>query len=128
MTKLFNLPSILALDSLTCLAAGLFLLLGADWLSPVLGLPAPLLGWAGAALFPVAVLFGWMSRQAAVSRALLLAAVLGNALWVVGSVLVAIAFSPTPLGLSFILVQAAAVALLASMEARGLSPAASAMA
>ena len=129
MIKQFsNLSSVLAIDSLTCMTAGLLMLLGADWLSPMLGLPAPLLGWAGVALFPVAALFGWMSRQQVTSRALLLVAVLGNALWVVGSLIVAIAFSPTPLGFGFVLGQAAVVALLALMEARGLTPATSAMA
>lgn len=123
-----DLRFVLAIDCFTCLAAGLLMLLGADRLAPLFGLPAPLLGWAGAALLPVAALFGWMSKRRATNRALLAVAVGGNTLWVGGSLVVAIALSPTPVGLVFLLLQAAAVALLALLEARGLTPHASVMA
>lgn len=110
---------ILAVDAVTCLAAGALMLLGASFLSPLLGLPAMLLTVAGAALLPVAALFGWMSRQPIVSPALLLMAVVGNAAWVVGSLAVLTLSKPTPLGMAFVASQAAAVAVLAMLEMRG---------
>ena len=111
---------ILTLDALTCFAAGALMLLGAGLLSPLLGLPVGLLTVAGAMLMPIAALFGWMSRQAAVSPVLLLLAVAGNAAWVVASLVVLFVCKPSLLGVAFVAGQAAVVAVLAMLEARGL--------
>lgn len=111
---------ILTLDALTCFAAGALMLLGAGLLSPLLGLPVGLLTLAGAMLMPIAALFGWMSRQPVVSPALLLLAVVGNAAWVVASLVVLFVCKPSPLGVAFVAGQAAVVAVLAMLESRGL--------
>ncbi len=116
----FDVRPILALDALTCLAAGALMLLGVGLLSPLLGLPAPLLTVAGALLLPIAVLFGWMSRQPVVPQPLLMLAVGGNIAWVAASLAVLFVCSPSSLGVVFVAGQAAAVAALAILEARGL--------
>jgi hypothetical protein len=123
-----NLRFVFAIDCFTCVSAGLLMLLGANWLAPLLGLPASLLVWAGGALLPVAVLFGFMSLHTPTNRTLLLLAVAGNMLWVIGSVIVACVFSPTLLGFAFVVMQAGAVAVLALLEASGLRSPASAKA
>lgn len=111
---------ILALDALTCLAAGALVLLGAGLLSPLLNLPAMLLTVAGASLLPIAALFFWMSRQPASPPPLLPLAVLGNVAWVLGSIAVLFVCQPSMPGVVFVAGQAAAVAVLAVLEARGL--------
>lgn len=47
----------------------------------------------------------------------------GNALWVLGSALVVLWFAPTPLGMAFLLAQAAVVAVLLVLEKRALDAA-----
>jgi hypothetical protein len=47
-------------------------------------------------------------------------AILGNAGWVAGSVLVLVLFSPTALGYAFVIAQAVVVAFLAELEYYGL--------
>jgi hypothetical protein len=116
----FDVRPILALDALTCLAAGALMLLGAGLLSPPLGLPALLLTVAGALLLPTAALFGWMSRQPVVPQPLLMLAVGGNLAWVAGSLAVIFVCAPSPVGVAFVAGQAAAVTLLAMLEVRGL--------
>jgi hypothetical protein len=108
------LRRILYFDAATCVAMGLFLVLLAQPLAPLLGLPALLLEIAGAALFPIAAFIVW----AALYRRGVGVVIAGNVAWVAASVLLVSAgwVSPTPLGYAFVLVQAAAVALLAALE------------
>jgi len=115
-----TLRRVLALDALTCTAAGAVMALGAQPLSGWTGLPAPLLLGAGAILFPIAALFGWMSQRRQLAPGLVWLAVLGNAGWVLASLAVLPLTGPTPFGYAFVLAQAAVVAVLASLEARGL--------
>jgi hypothetical protein len=108
------LRSILYADAATCFAMALFLVLLAQPLAGLLGLPALLLELAGAALFPIGAFIAW-----AASSARGIAIVIGgNLAWVGASLalLVSGRVEPTPLGYGFVLVQAAAVALLAVME------------
>jgi len=116
----FDVRPILALDALTCLAAGALMLLGAGLLSPLLGLPAPLLTVSGALLLPIAALFGWMSRQPVVPQPLLMLAVGGNLAWIAASLAVLFICAPSLLGVAFVAGQAAAVLVLAMLEVRGL--------
>ncbi len=67
--SLANTPSLrraLLLDAVVSTAAGLLMLAGrAPLLSPLLGLPQPLLFWAGVAIFPfVALLVSCRDRSA----------------------------------------------------------------
>jgi hypothetical protein len=108
------LRRILYFDAATCVAMGLFLVLLAQPLAPLLGLPAVLLEIAGAALLPIAAFIAW----AAFYRRGVGIVIAGNVAWVAASVLLVSAgwVSPTPLGYAFVLVQAAAVAVIAALE------------
>lgn len=125
------LRNALLLDACVSTAAGLLMVAGSSLLSPLLGLPQPLLFWAGIVLFPFVALLFFLSRQRSVSRLLLVDVVGLNVLWVVASVaLVTVGpVAPTALGIAFVLAQAAAVGLFAILQwsaMRRASPAASA--
>ncbi len=115
-----SIQTVFGFDALTCLGAGALMSLAAVPLSGLTELPADLLRWAGIALFPVAALFGSMSRMRTIPQVLLWVAVLGNAAWVVASVAVLTLFPANALGYAFVLAQAAVVAILTMLEARAL--------
>lgn len=112
--------SVFAIDALTCLFMGLLLVAFSDALGALLGLPARLLLVAGLVLLPCAALMYATARSAGPNRFLGWVVVIGNLAWVVASLAVAALLAPSPLGVAFLLAQAAAVAILAAMEARGL--------
>ena len=109
-------------DALITFATGLLLALGAAPLSGLLGLPQPLLFWAGASLLPYAGLVALLARRAQAPRAAVWAVVLYNALWALDSVLLlALGWvSPTLLGSAFVLAQAGVVGLFALAQYAGL--------
>jgi hypothetical protein len=117
-----SLRKILLLDAATCLGMGLFLTVTAGFLSEYLGLPETFLFWAGIALLPCSALMVVTSRLGTSRNppALLTwLVILGNAAWVVASVLtITLWFSPTLLGTLFVGAQAAVVAGLAALEYR----------
>jgi hypothetical protein len=115
-TRGFTLRQILAADAATCFAFGVLLVAGADWLAPLLGLPASLLFYAGAVLFPCAVLMVVGAKTLA--RPLTGLIIAGNAAWVVASLSVLGLFDVTALGAAFVVAQAAAVSLLTTLEWR----------
>jgi len=108
----------LHVDAATCFGTGALLSLGADKLSSLLGLPAALLLYAGLALFPVAAFLAWVGSRRSVSPAGAWLAILGNAGWIAGSILVLVLLSPTGLGTAFVIAQAVVVALLEFMGLR----------
>ena len=114
------LRRVLMVDAATCVATGLLMTLFATPLATLLELPAALLAYAGAALFPIAVFMGWLAVRDDVSRAGTWLVILGNAGWVAGSVLVLLLFSPTAVGYAFVIAQAVVVAFLAELEVYGL--------
>lgn len=108
---------LLLLDAMTCTVMGSVLLLGRSPIAGLTGLPEPLLLWAAIVLFPVALFMAATGLGDPVNRSAAQVVVLGNILWVLASLLViALVTSVTALGVSFILVQAAAVAVLAWLE------------
>jgi len=113
------LTQVLRVDAFTCAAMGLLLVAAATPMSALLGLPAQLLFWAGVVLFPCAVLM-FVAAKRPRFAGLVWVIVLGNLAWIVASAVVGLAFNPTPLGLAFVVVQAAVVAVLAWLEWRGL--------
>lgn len=121
MTKKLPVQRVLALDGITCVIAGLVMAIGAQALSPMTGLPVELLRYAGLALFPVAALFGWLSRTRLVAVSLVWLAIVGNLAWVAGSILVLELFKPTFLGSLFVLAQATVVIILTFTEWRGIN-------
>ncbi len=104
-------------DALVCAVFLPVLVLGAGFLSGPLGLSNTLLVTAGLILLPCAVLMWWSSTAPTVRTGAVSAVLLINVLWVLGSVGVVVLASPTPLGVAFVLVQAAAVAAILAAEA-----------
>jgi len=112
-----GLSRILLLDAATCLMMGLALTLAAGTIGGVTGLPAGLLRAAGAVLFPVAAFMALVAYRGTGNAAAVRLAILGNAGWVVASLLVLAVTTPTAFGIAFVLAQAVAVAGLAWLEA-----------
>lgn len=120
MSSTLFLRRILALDSLSCLALGLALGLGAATLAPLFGLPEPLVRIAGLALLPLGAFIGWLASRPAPPPALVWVVILGNVGWTAESFLVLGQNQPTALGTAFVSAQAAAVLGLAALEYLGL--------
>jgi hypothetical protein len=112
------LRQVLIVDAVVSGAAGLLMAVGAPLLSPLLGLPANLLFWAGVALLPFVALLIAVARRGEASRLLLIDIIAINALWVAASfgLLVSGAVAPTLLGYAFVIAQALTVALLAELQ------------
>lgn len=111
---------ILILDALTCAAMGIVLTLASRWLAMILSLPQGLLFWAGLILLPIALfmaILGLTSRPAAAAVWLV---IVGNALWVLASLVVILSVSSGPLGIAFVLAQTLVVACFTWIEYRAL--------
>ena len=117
-----SLRKILLLDAAIGLGMGLLLIVAAGALSALLGLPKGLIFWAGVALLPCAALMVLTSRLGTSNNPPALMTwlvILGNAAWVVASILsITLWFSPTLLGALFVSAQAVVVAALAMFEYR----------
>ena len=113
---------ILFIDAAGSGAAGLLMVAGSPFLSPLLGLPENLLFWAGLALFPFVAFLIAVARRGEASRLVLIDIIAINALWVAASfgLLASGAVAPTLLGYAFVVAQALAVALLAGLQLVGL--------
>jgi len=121
MSEALFLKRVFLADAATCAACAVLLLAGAGALSPLLGLPYPLLFWAGAALVPVAALFAFIGTRQQPPVALAVIGILGNMLWVIESVItIETVAGITMLGIGFVAAQATAVAALAALETWGL--------
>ena len=124
MTNTLFLRRILALDSLSCLAMGLLMGLGAAALSPIFGLPAGLLRGAGLALLPLAAFIFWLATRPEPPRALVWVVILGNLAWTAESFITLGQSEATALGTAFVAAQALAVLGLACLEHVGIRKAA----
>jgi hypothetical protein len=113
-----SLQSILALDAATCAIMGFLLAFMSGLISSLTLVPAPLLFWAGLLLFPIAGFMAFFSRTSTVPHWAIQMIVLGNVLWVLGSVALPVLglVSPNSFGWVFILAQAAVVAIFAGLE------------
>jgi hypothetical protein len=114
------LRRVLFVDAATCVATGALMSLDAGPLSGLLGLPAALLFWSGLSLFPIAAFMLWVATRRSIPAPGAWMVIAGNAGWVIASIGVLLAFSPTGLGYAFVIAQAAAVTLLAELEYTGL--------
>jgi hypothetical protein len=90
-------------------------------------IPADLLFYAGASLFPIAAFIALVGTRQAPPPVSVWLVIVGNIAWVAASLslLAGGAISPNALGYTFVAVQAAAVAVLAELEyigVRQLSP------
>ena len=111
---------VLFVDAATCIGTGLFLALLAAPLARFLGLPADLLLYAGLALLPIAAFIVWVATRDQISAAGVWLVIAGNAAWVLASLALLFAVSPTVLGYAFVIGQAVIVGALAEMEYVGL--------
>jgi len=121
MSQTLFLRRVLALDSLSCLAMGLLMGLGAPALAPLFGLPEPLVRIAGLILLPLAACIGWLASRPAPPRALVWVVILGNLGWTAESfVLIGQQSGITAPGTAFVAAQALTVLGLAALEYAGL--------
>lgn len=123
MTALTSyLRKVLLADAVVSGAAGLAMIGGADFTHSLLGLPSPLLFWAGVALVPFVTMLAPIVRAGRAPSALIAGIIVTNFAWVAGSLFVAFgpAFAPTLLGQVFVVAQAAIVAVFAELQIIGL--------
>jgi hypothetical protein len=117
-------------DATTSAAFGLLMLIAAGPLGNLLGLPEMLLRIAGLVLLPFAAFLAWLGLREQVQKPLVWAVVIGNALWVVDSILLLVSgwVLPTTAGYAFVIMQALAVLMYAEFQFIGLRRSAEAVA
>jgi hypothetical protein len=120
------LRRVLLADAIVSAATGIAMMLGAEMFSPLLGVPAALLRWAGVSLVPFAVFVGVVAMRDSISGAAVRVVIVANLLWAADSVLLLFTgwVDPTVLGYAFILGQAVIVLALAEVQRIGLKSAA----
>jgi hypothetical protein len=116
------LPGLLQVDGLATGATALLLLVGAEMLAPLLGLPSGLLRIAGAVLVPFVAWVLLLSRRRPVPGSAMAVVVAINIAWVAASAWVAFGpmWQPTAPGVAFICAQALAVLAFAELGGIGL--------
>jgi hypothetical protein len=112
------LRTVLRIDAATCVATGLLMAAGSSLVSNFTQIPAGLLTSAGLSLFPIAAFITFVASRAPFWPLGVLLVIGGNIGWVLASIglLASGAIKPNILGVAFVVVQAAAVALLATLE------------
>ncbi len=118
-----SLQPVLLLDAIGSGGSAVFLLAATGWLSLHLGLSTSLLRGAAVILIPFVVVLLVAVLAGARSRPLIGAIVAFNVLWIVASLglLLFGGASPTALGVSVVLVQAAMVAVVALLQYAGIT-------
>jgi hypothetical protein len=116
------LPRLLLVDGLASGATALLLIVGAQMLAPLLGLPSGLLRIAGMILVPFVAWVLLLSRRSPVSRTAMTAVVAINFAWVAASAWVAFGpvWQPTMLGTAFVCAQALVVLAFAELGWMGM--------
>jgi|SRR5918999_440397 hypothetical protein len=109
-------------DALVSGATGFFAFAGAGILEGILGLPTPLLRFAGLSLLPYAAVVAYVGTRDVASRPAVWAIIAYNALWALDSILLLASgyVAPTILGVAFVVFQAAVVAAFALLQYVGL--------
>ena len=109
---------LLITDAVVSGATGALMAIAAPALESWLGLPAPLLRYAGLALLPFAAVVGWLAMQNPPSRTGVRAIVAANFAWVAASILLLVAggLNPTALGIAFVIFQAVVVGVLGELQ------------
>lgn len=115
-----TLRQVLLADALTCAIMGAVLIFAARPLAEAFALPAPLLFYAGILLLPIAAFMALVGLRVPPPRWGVILVIAGNLAWVLASLALPLLgrVAPNGLGLAFILVQAAIVAVLALLEYR----------
>ncbi|OYU88507.1 MAG: hypothetical protein CFE29_19640 [Bradyrhizobiaceae bacterium PARB1] len=110
------------IDAVVSGAMAMLLTFAAGVLAPLLQLPEALLLESGLFLIAYVALIGWLGLRATMPRLLVLAIIIGNAAWTLGSIglLFSGAVSPNLLGQLFVAAQAIAVGVFAELQFIGL--------
>ncbi|WPO40735.1 hypothetical protein [Tardiphaga sp. 42S5] len=118
------------IDAIASGAMALLLTFAAGLLAPLLHLPEALLLESGLFLIAYVALVGWLGTRATMPKLLVLAIIIGNALWTLGSIglLFSGAVTPNLLGQIFVAAQAIAVGVFAELQYIGLRRSAAAQA
>lgn len=113
---------LLGVDSASCLASGVLLTAASPWLPGLLNLPNALLVPAGVFLLGFGAWLGLLASGRGLTRAAVRTVVGVNAAWVAATGALGLGFlvDPNGFGTAFLLVQAAAVAGLAALQAAAL--------
>lgn len=116
------LRRVMLADAATSGASGLLMAFGAGPLESLLGVPAPLLRYAGLSLLPFAALVAYLATRESLPRPAVWAVIVLNALWAVDSLLLLAAgwVGPTAVGYAFVIAQALVVAAFAEAQYVGL--------
>ena len=111
------LPRLLLVDGLATGATALLLIVGAQALAPLLGLPAGLLRTAGLLCVPFVAWVLWLSSLAAVPGMATVASIAMNFVWVAVTVWEAFGaqWQPTAWGIAFVCAQALVVLVFAEL-------------
>ena len=112
----------LRLDAVASAATGVLLASASGPLASLLALPQPLLLGAGLFCVAYAGMIGWMSAHDRLPSAGVWAVVIGNVGWALGCAELAFggAFSPSAIGVEFLVAQAIAVLVFADLQFFGL--------
>jgi len=111
----------LQLDGIASALCGLIMLAGAPLISPLIGLTRPAIAMAvGGGLLVYAGALLWNARRPTISRTEVLVAVVLNAAWVAGSLVLIVDGPLTMIGNVAVAAIAAAVLLFAVLEGVGL--------
>lgn len=110
------------IDAIVSGAMALLLTFAAGMLAPLLQLPEALLLESGLFLIAYVALIGWLGLRETMPKLLVLAIIVGNAAWTLGSIglLFSGAVSPNLLGQLFVAAQAIAVGVFAELQFMGL--------
>lgn len=111
----------LAADAIASGAMGVLLAALPAYLAGLLGLPEALLGYVGVFLLGYAMFVAWLATRRRPATALLWLVIVGNAIWVVDSLLLLASgwVGPTWLGYAFVVAQALAVGVFAQLQVIG---------
>lgn len=117
-----HLRPVLLWDAVTCAASGLLLTIAAGMLGPLVQISSDLLLYAGLVLLVCAAFIATVATRPIIPALGVWVIIVGNVLWVVGSLALPAArlIAPNILGLVFVVAQAMVVAVLAGLEYRAL--------
>lgn len=117
-----TLTSLLAIDAVTCAGMGALLMLAARPIAALTDLPMPFLLGAGAILLPIAAFMALVARGRSPFPIGARLVVLGNVGWVIASIALPAlgTVKPNPFGWTFLIAQAAIVAILAWLEGQAM--------
>ena len=109
-------------DALISGATGLLMLIGANVLASLLGLPEALLRYAGLVLLPYAALVAYVATREQLRRWAVWAVIVANAIWAVDSIILLLSgwLTPNAFGYAFIIFQALVVTAFAEIQYIGL--------